>query len=59
VATHLLERGISLRHIQGLLGHNCPKTTALYAQLTETTTAEVSTTLNALVDSIHIDLNKV
>ncbi len=33
-ATHLHERGISLRHIQGLLGHESSKTTEIYTHLT-------------------------
>ncbi|MCP4800357.1 MAG: tyrosine-type recombinase/integrase [bacterium] len=35
--THLVEVGLNLRAIQTEMGHECPKTTALYTQLTETT----------------------
>jgi site-specific recombinase XerD len=33
-ATHLHDKGISLRHIQDLLGHESPKTTEIYTHLT-------------------------
>lgn len=59
LATHLLEQGLSLRHIQALLGHSSPTTTALYAHLTDTTEQNTADTLNALLGSLHVDLKKV
>ena len=58
-ATHLLERGLSLRHIQTLLGHSNPTTTALYAQLTDIPEQDSTATINRLIDALHVDLQKV
>jgi integrase/recombinase XerD len=51
---HLVEAGINLRAIQHQMGHESPKTTALYTQLTEHTQTDTGLRINALVDKLHI-----
>ncbi len=49
---HLVESGVHLRAIQREMGHECPKTTALYTQLTEVTQHNTGTQINSLIDGL-------
>lgn len=51
-ATHLLESGVDIRIIQGALGHKSPKTTAIYAHLTQKTALILAEALNKLMDNL-------
>lgn len=49
---HLVEAGLNLRAIQALLGHEDPKTTALYTQLTEVTQQNTLAIINHMMNRL-------
>jgi len=50
-ATHLLERGVDIRKIQALLGHDKLETTARYAYVATGMIAKIESPLDCLSDN--------
>jgi site-specific recombinase XerD len=55
--THLVETGLNLRAIQHAMGHACPKTTAIYTQLTEPVQQNTVEVINHMVNQLDITLD--
>lgn len=53
---HLTENGLNLRAIQQEMGHECPKTTAIYTQLTEQAQQNSAEAINLLLDRLSLSL---
>jgi site-specific recombinase XerD len=54
---HLVETGLNLRAIQQEMGHECPKTTALYTQLTDVAHQDTEKMINRLVSQLKLTLD--
>ncbi|MGQ7848805.1 tyrosine-type recombinase/integrase [Granulosicoccus sp. 3-233] len=58
-ATHLLERGLSLQHIQQLLGHASITTTLVYTKLTEPAQQQAGELVDAMIQDLPVTLDAV
>jgi integrase/recombinase XerD len=54
---HLVETGLNLRSIQHEMGHECPKTTALYTQITDVVHQDTDKLINRLVNRLNLQMN--
>lgn len=52
--TLLTDAGVSLRAIQHEMGHECPKTTALYTQLSTVTRNDTDKRINGLMTRLRV-----
>jgi len=51
-ATHMMENGVSLRHIQSLLGHSKPETTMIYTHVVQKDLLRIKSPLDTAVEAL-------
>jgi len=51
-ATHLIEAGTSLHHVQLLLGHRSPTTTTVYLHVSKMNLAQVTSPLDSIPEEL-------
>jgi site-specific recombinase XerD len=53
-ATHMLEQGIGIRHIQELLGHTRPETTMIYTHVTRKDLEQIKSPLDTAINKLSL-----
>jgi site-specific recombinase XerD len=56
-ATHMLEQGIGIRHIQELLGHSRPETTMIYTHVTRKDLEQIKSPLDTAINKLYLQGN--
>ena len=55
-ATHCIQNGVNMRHIQNMLGHNNPKTTEIYTKTIEINNKIIKSPLDNLIKNNNLDV---
>ena len=58
-ATHCIQNGVNMRHIQNMLGHNNPKTTEIYTKTIEINNKKITSPLDNLLKNNTLDAETI